>query len=175
MGEIRSTLDIIMEKTKGLTMSEEEKRAFKEEEMTGKIKGLMQKFLDGVLDMERLKIQVVALAEKDEDMVKLMIREESVPRIRIGEDNERVLRILQEVAGLDTMSIRTALKDFKARLEKEKGVREKELIKNLEKKGISGSAVMPNINADPEWSRYVSELRNEFQERLTRTAKKRSD
>ena len=30
MGEIRSTLDIIMAKTRGLTMSDEEKKAFKE-------------------------------------------------------------------------------------------------------------------------------------------------
>ena len=55
MGEIKSTLDIIMEKTKGLTMTEEEKTAFKSKEMEGKVKGALQKFLDGILDVERLK------------------------------------------------------------------------------------------------------------------------
>ena len=36
MGEIRSTLDIIMEKTKGLTMTEEEKKDFIKKETEGK-------------------------------------------------------------------------------------------------------------------------------------------
>ncbi len=166
MGEIRSTLDIVMEKTKGLTMSEEEKRAFKEEEMAGKIKGLIQRFLDGVLDMERLKIEVAGLEEKDEDKVKVMIREESISKIEPGETNEPILRILEEVTGLETESVRTALKGFEGRLEQEKGVREKELIKSLDKKGISGSAVIPNIQADPEWAQHVSEMRDEFQEKL---------
>jgi hypothetical protein len=167
MGEIRSTLDIIMEKTKGLTMSEEEKRAFKEEEMAGKIKGLIQKFLDGVLDMERLKIEVAGLDEKDEDKVKVMIREESISKIEPGETNEPILRILEEVTGLDTESVRRALKNFEGRLEQEKGVREKELIKSLDKNGISGSAVLPNIQADPEWAQHVSEMRDEFKEKLS--------
>ena len=166
MGEIRSTLDIIMEKTKGLTMSEEEKRAFKQEGMAGKIKGLIQKFLDGVLDMERLKIAVAGLAEKDEDRVKLMIREESIPKIGLEENNEPILRILEEAAGLDTVSIRKALKGFEGRLEQEKGIREKELIKRLDKKGISGSAVIPNIQADSEWAQHVSQMKGEFQKKL---------
>jgi hypothetical protein len=74
---------------------------------------------------------------------------------------------LEETTGLDTVSIRSDLKDFEGRIEQEKSVREKELIKRLDKKGISGSAVLPNIHADPEWSRYVSEIKEEFQERVT--------
>jgi hypothetical protein len=167
MGEIKSTLDIIMEKTKGLTMSDEEKKAFKAQEMARKVRGLIQKHLDGILEMDGLKIEAAALAETDEDMVKTMIRKESIPRIEIGENNEPILRILEETTGLDTVSIRKALKDFEGRLEQQKGVREKELIKSLDKKGISGSAVLPNIHADREWSRYVAEIKKEFQERVT--------
>ncbi|MGD9039779.1 MAG: hypothetical protein PVH82_09110 [Desulfobacteraceae bacterium] len=167
MGEIRSTLDIIMEKTKGLTMSDEEKKAFKEQEMARQVRGLIQKYLDGILELDRLKIEAGALAGTDEDMVRGMIRKESIPRIEPGENNEPILRILEETTGLDTVSIRAALEDFEGRLEQEKGVREKELIKSLEKKGISGSAVIPNIHADPEWTRYVLKVKEEFQERVT--------
>ena len=166
MGEIRSTLDIIMEKTKGLTMSEEERRAFKEQEMEGKVKGLIQKFLDGGLDMVKLKMEMTVLAETNEDMVRMMIRKESIPRIEIGENNAPILGILEETTGLDTVPIRTALKDFEGKLEQEKGVREKELIKSLNKKGLSGSAVLPNLEADPEWGQRVSKMRNEFQKKL---------
>jgi hypothetical protein len=167
MGEIRSTLDIIMEKTKGLTMSEKEKKAFKEQEMEGKVRGVIQKFLDEIFNMDQLKAEVAGLVEKGGDMVKRLIREESVSRIKLEGDNEALLRVLEEFTGSDVESLRQVLKEFHRRLEREKEAREKELRKELEKQGISGSAVLPNIYADPEWSRYVSEIKEEFQERLT--------
>ena len=166
MGEIRSTLDIIMEKTKDLKISDEEKEAFKEQEMTGKIKGLIQKFLDGIIDMEQLRGEVSGLVEKGGDMVKRLIREESVSRIELEGNNEPLFRLLEEITGSEVDSLREVLKAFEKRLEREKGTREQGFKKRLEKQGISGSAVLPNINADPEWSRYVSEVKEEFQERL---------
>ena len=166
MGEIKSTLDIIMEKTQDLTMSDEEKQAFKEQEMAGKVRGLIQKNLDGILEMGRLKIEAAALAGRDEEMVRAMIIKESIARIEMGEDNEPVLRILEEAAGLDTKSIRGALKESEGRLEQEKRVREKELMKSLGKKEISGSAVIPNVEADPEWVQRASEVRKEFNKKL---------
>jgi len=175
MGEIRSTLDIIMEKTKGLTMSEEEKRAFQEEEMAGKVKGLIQKFLDGVLDMERLKMEMATLAEKDEAMLKRLVREESLSRIELGENNEPLLRVLHETTGFDPKSVRESQRAFEDRLERERVSREEGLKKKLEEQGISGSAVLPNINADPEWSRYVTEIRDEFKTRPTGSSKQQRD
>ena len=166
MGEIRSTLDIIMEKTRDLKISDEEKEAFKEQEMTGKIKGLIQKFLDGIIDMEQLRGEVSGLVEKGGDMVKRLIREESVSRIELEGNNEPLFRLLEEITGSEVDSLREVLKAFEKRLEREKDTREQGFKKRLEKQGISGSAVLPNINADPEWSRYVSEIKEEFQERL---------
>jgi len=166
MGEIRSTLDIIMEKTKDLKISDEEKEAFKEQEMTGKIKGLIQKFLDGIIDMEQLRGEVSGLVEKGGDMVKRLIREESVSRIELEGNNEPLFRLLEEITGSEVDSLREVLKAFEKRLEREKDTREQGFKKRLEKQGISGSAVLPNIHADPEWSRYVSEIKEEFQERL---------
>ena len=167
MGEIKSTLDIIMEKTKGLNISDEEKKAFKEQEMAGKVKGLIQKFLDGTLDMDQLRVKVTGLVEKGGDMVKRLLREESVSRIQLEVNNEPLLRLLWEITGSEADSLREVLKEFEERLEKGKDAREKELKRELEKQGVSGSAVLPNINADPEWSRYVSEITGAFQERIT--------
>lgn len=175
MGEIRSTFDIIMEKTRGLTMSDEEKKAFKEQEMARKVKGLIQKFLDGILDMDQLRVKVAGLADKGGDMVKRLIREESISRIELGGNNEPLLGALEEITESDDKSLREVLKEFEQSLEREKVSREKGLKKTLEKQGISGSAVVPNINADAEWSRYVSEMREEFKERLNSYSGERSD
>jgi hypothetical protein len=167
MGEIKSTLDIIMEKTKGLTMSEDEKKAFKEQEMAGKVKGLIQKFLDGIIGMDQLKTEVNGLVEKGGDMAKRLIREESVSRIELEGNNEPLLGVLEEITGSDANTLREILKAFEKRLEQEKAAQEEGLKKTLENQGISGSAVLPNIHADPEWSRYVSKIKKEFYERVT--------
>jgi hypothetical protein len=43
MGEIRSTLDIIMEKTRDLSLSPEEKRRLKGQEWLGRARGWVRK------------------------------------------------------------------------------------------------------------------------------------
>ena len=43
MGEIKSTLDLVLEKTKNLTLSSEEKEEQKQKEIEKRIKGMMQK------------------------------------------------------------------------------------------------------------------------------------
>jgi len=40
------------------------------------------------------------------------------------------------------------------------------LLENLRKGGISGSSVLPNLDADSEWLRVRSELRMQIQERI---------
>ena len=167
MGEIKSTMDIIMEKTKGLTMSEEEKAEYKLQELTGKVKGLIQKFLDGILDLDRLKIEMSALSEKQNDAVKEIIFEESMPHIELGADNEPVFKVLTETAEVDTSPIREMERTFIGRIEKKRGEYEKSLGNQLEKKGISGSAVIPNLKADPDWKQYLSHENDTFRAKLS--------
>lgn len=61
MGELKSTMDIIMEKSSHLTLSEEEKREQVSAEMQQRLKGLIQKSLDRALKMEQLKQELNAL------------------------------------------------------------------------------------------------------------------
>ena len=55
MAEIKSTLDIIMERTKNLTMTDEEKASFRRKEAEGKVKGWIQKYQDGAIGLDKLK------------------------------------------------------------------------------------------------------------------------
>ena len=55
MAEIKSTLDLVMEKTRNLTLSSEEKQAQKQIDIGNRIKGLVQKFEDGLLTGNQLK------------------------------------------------------------------------------------------------------------------------
>ena len=55
MGEIKSTLDLVMEKTRHLTLSREEKEEQKRVEVNKRLKGLVQKYQDNLLKKDRLE------------------------------------------------------------------------------------------------------------------------
>ena len=166
MGEIRSTLDIIMEKTRGLTMTEEEKRELKRRELSGKARGLIQKYVDGIIDLDRVKVEMGAAGKGDEDIFRRAMIEETMDLITPGQDNEAILKILENTAGIDTQSIRGILAAFHDRMDEEKNTRENTLRTELNEKGIWGSAVIPNIEADPEWRHYVADKKKEFLKKL---------
>jgi hypothetical protein len=166
MAEIKSTLDIIMEKTKGLTMTDEEKRELKRKEIAGKFKGLVQKFLDNIIDLDRLKVDAAAVGEGHEDMFRRVSIQEAIGRIEPEGDNEPILKVLENATGMDTGPIREFITDFERKLEKERAVHEKGLKKRLKKKGISGSAVIPNLDADSQWRDYVSKLNETFRKEV---------
>ena len=54
MGEIKSTLDLVMEKTRHLTLSQEEKDSQKKVEVHKRLKGLVQKYRDNLLKKDGL-------------------------------------------------------------------------------------------------------------------------
>jgi hypothetical protein len=166
MAEIKSTLDIIMEKTKGLTMTDEEKRELKRKEMAGKFKGLVQKFLDNIIDLDRLKVEAVAMGEGHEDMFRRVSIQEAVGRIEPEGNNEPLLKILESTIGMDTGPIREFMTDFERNLEKERAAHEKGLKKRLKEKGISGSAVIPNLDADSQWRDYISKQTEKFRKEV---------
>jgi hypothetical protein len=169
MAEIKSTLDIIMERTKGLSMTEDEKRAFKEQETAGKIKGLVQKCLDGLIDPSRFQGEVTALKNevRDELMVGRFLGEECLDRIELGKDNERLFEMLEKTANADVPALKEKLKEVEKQVRQEEVIRENGLASDLKKRGVSGSAVIPNIHADPGWSDYLGRMKKSFKEEAT--------
>jgi hypothetical protein len=166
MAEIKSTLDIIMEKAKRFSVTEEEKKGFKRQELEGKIKGLVQKALDGILDSVRFEVELLAFDAKEKDLVDQILKEEVVARIELGANNEALLKILEYAAGPASSDIRKLLAEFEKKTEKQEETRRETLLENFKKKGISGSAILPNLDADPEWLRARSEVTRQLKDEI---------
>lgn len=169
MGEIKSTLDIIMEKTKGLTMSQDEKTEFQHREMAAKIKGLLLKFFDGLIDLDRLRIEAAAIKAENQQIFDRLIREELIKRIELEGNTAPVFAVLEGVTGTNLAPLRELLIDFQRRLERERDLAEKSLREIYREKGISGSAVRPNLDANAEWNDCVSKLTETFRQEVVRS------
>jgi len=166
MSEIKSTLDIIMEKAKKFSVTEEEKQGFKRQELEGKVKGLVQKTIDGILDFERFQVELAALQAKDKDLVDPILKDEIVGRLEVGANSETLLKLLEYAAGPASPAVRGVLGDFEKKADKQKESHRNALLDEFKRKGVSGSAVLPNLDADPEWLRMRSDLRRQLQEEI---------
>ena len=168
MGEIKSTLDLVMEKTKNLSLSDEEKQEHKNKEIAGRILGLLSKFQDKTISLEgfhaqyRTLKQEYSLMETNDFLVK-----EICGQIQPGKDNQAMLDLLTEFKVPNVERLKSVLEEFQAVNGSAAEERCKVLKDRLAKTHfISGSAVVPNLGNDDEWRHKAGEIKAEFEAKL---------
>jgi hypothetical protein len=168
MGEIRSTLDIIMEKTKGLTMTSEERKVIQRNEIEGKIRGLLQRYLDGTFDLEKLGDEIRAM-EGDRQGIALESLREACKHLDPDGDASPYLKILETVMKVDTGPVKKVLSAYHEEMGRRKRSWEARAMERLSRRDISGSALVPNLRSDPAWLDVVSKEKAAFQKQLSAT------
>jgi len=169
MGEIKSTLDLVMEKTRHLTLSQEEKKEQKHIEVNKRLKGLLQKYQDNLLKREHLEKELDSLRKAYDLKVDKMLSRMLLDGLKLGHKNESLLELLNEICGLDISGLETLLHDFRDAVGFASAKRIKEVKTDLaEKRFISGSAVVPNLETDNELILTVKEIKDKFDQILVR-------
>jgi hypothetical protein len=164
MGEIKSTLDLVMEKTKNLSLSDEEKQAQKQKEAESRLRGLLQKFLDGLLDKDQLKLDYESLKKDCELSDDAVMINEIFGRIDPNQDNRILLEVLAKCCGLDPAALETVLSLWRCEYDRAAGARKAQLKEDLARThNISGSSVVPNLETDAQWRREETALRRRFE------------
>jgi hypothetical protein len=166
MAEIKSTMELIMEKIKGLSMSDEEKRVIQEMEVEGKTRGYLCKYLDRLLDLEALKKAMQAFDDQKKRIARRSLIKECLARIKPEADNARLLDVLETLGGVDAQPLHEILAQFRNELAGQQKEQEERSWVYLRGQGISGSAVVPNIEADPSWIQFRKERKKDFKKRL---------
>ncbi len=151
MAEIRSTLDIIMEKAQEVVVTDEDKIAFKKKELEGKIRGFLQRFQDQIMNEDRLIKELTAIGIQEQQMVRDIFFEDCLSRINPEVDNTRLLDLMKKTAGLDVSPFLEILEKYQEEINQERNRCKSVLTEKYQGRGISGSAVMPNLEADPLW------------------------
>jgi len=169
VGEIKSTLDIVLEKTKHLSLSEEEKQEQARGEAAKKLKGILQKYQDSKLDLPQVMQELDQLKSTHAVLDDQFLHEAILQRIQLGQDNERCLALVQDCSPLDTVRLQSVLKDYENALQSAAGRRSENIKENLQQVHfISGSAVIPNLNADRQWATEQKALRSKYNRLLQR-------
>ena len=152
MGEIKSTLDIVMEKTRHLTLSEAEKTEQKHNEVNQRLRGLLQKYTDSLLRKKDLTRDLEGLRKTYDVKVYDMLACMLLSGIELDRGNESDLELLDGTCGIDVSRIEALLRECQDKIRFEIEKRTKEIKNRLARKRfISGSAVVPNLETDSKW------------------------
>ena len=167
MGEIKSTLDLVMARTRHLTMTDEEKQNHRTEKIQQHLQGLIQKFQDHGINLTQLQ-DALAVHKKDGDSdVDGLLAKAVLQRMELTADNSLLLTLLEDVCRLDTAGLQKILEAFQTSAEELKKNREKQLLSYFsEAHHVSGSAVMPNLAKDEAWQEGYRRLVEAYESRL---------
>ena len=92
MAEIKSTLDLVMEKARGMTMTPEEKAALKSERIEKQVKVYVQKYMDNLLELEKIQIEMEKQPEEEKEAFQTFLKTEIIGRIEPDQENGRIRR-----------------------------------------------------------------------------------
>jgi hypothetical protein len=164
MAEIKSTLDLIMERTKGLTLSPEEKEEFQREEWLKKARGWIQKFLEGWVDMDQLKKEL--FGREAPAGWKKLLQPEIIGGLEPEGDDEKRFHLITDLLEMPREPFVKILKGFNQKVKEEKTRQSELLIKQLAAQDISGPAVIPNLDLTSSWNRFYEKEKQAFKEEL---------
>lgn len=166
MGEVKSTIDLVLEKTRTLTLSKEEKLELAREELDKKVHGLINRYLDNLLPVNRLKEEMERLDTGEHGLAYKLLKKHLLAHFDLGGDNSSILAALSEIVSFDIAPLSTLQKEYQSEKEESKKAFSKKILSALEERSVSGSAVVANLNHDPDWNQFLKGLSKTYQERI---------
>lgn len=164
-------MDLIMERTRGMALSADEKEAVRREEMEKKAKGFRLKLLEDPVGADQILVLVEEEPEENRDLLRSMIWETMVEGLIEDENRFKYLEVMEKLP--QAREKHAALKEVRSALQEAMKDRNKDRKKMLtrEKKklasfGISGSAVVPKISKKGGSDSELRATAESFKEKL---------
>ncbi len=168
MAEIKSAIELAMERTKGLVMDEKEKEQSLIQDAENKLKVLVRRFLESGGDIDDFRSQYDRIDLKENRKRSLLI-DIVVEGFDAGGD-AKSFQLLHVAGGNLDKRLSTELdkmqRQFSEALDKKSEDVRKRILSRLKKMGISGSALEPNVSAWDEWKEAAVETKQAFDNRL---------
>ena len=169
MAEIKSAIELAMEKTKDLHLSREEMQKLKEEEMKSKAHSLVNRFLEVDFHLKEAEKELLKFTPDERKQLEKLMRQYLSEAIQLDRDNDLIfqgIETFREESKPLIRQIQQLIKKYREQKEKAYEETEKNLLTNWQKQGISGSAVQAKVEGGPEWEKALSRFKPAFEEQL---------
>ena len=169
MAEIKSAIEIAMERTQGLRLSSEEKEKLKEEELQSRGHALVNRFLEVDLHFREVEKELARFSSEQRSQLEQIMLRDLAAALNLDRDNGLIFQGIQILAPDKTEAIPRIKELAKEYQEKSAEARRKtaEVLRtkwaNL---GISGSAVVPKVAESAEYADALKAFRPPYEARL---------
>ncbi len=170
MAEIKSTLDLVMEKTKHLTLSAEEKLELQLQDFVKKVPGCVARILSGALTSEQLLEEIKTLPQGFTERVRREIARQLSQALDLTDKSDPLISALEVLVEPGWSELLAEIKRCRAeykevRTGSEQRTRDR-ILATLAAVGIQGSAVVAKLEGDPLWEAEDHKLRRPCEDRL---------
>lgn len=166
MGEIKSTLELAMERTKRFAVSEKEKDEMKQKEALRKATGLFHRYREGHLSLNDVLKEVERMERKTATTVKEYLLSQWIDALSLDDDNEWILKGVESLKKRSIAEVKQRFDRLLSQYQKQKDeAKEKtgvQLLEVLKKGGIWGSAVEPKVEGSELWKKENENLNQPY-------------
>ena len=155
MAEIKSTLELALERTKKMTISEKEKEELKQKEFSEKAKSLFYRYRDGHAPLNEIQREIERMDEKTSAGTRKFLLSQWIDALSLKDEDERLVKAIEWLKNGRMEEIpkqfRRLLSQYREEMERVKHEVRARLAEDLKKEGIEGSAIEPNVEESPLW------------------------
>jgi hypothetical protein len=170
MGEIKSTWDIVMEKTRGVKINSKDRERIKRGELTSRIHAIFHRYMDVQGNQAFLKRELEGMRVEEREVVKRELLLQLLDAIDLSKDNGKVIMGIETLMGKPVAKTLEKLhllaSEYKTCRDKMAREIEEVFRRKLAAMGISGSAVQPNVDGKGEWIEAAEGLQRDYGDRL---------
>jgi hypothetical protein len=171
LGEIRSTIDLMMERTRGMSLSAEEKKTLHRQDLAKRAGGFVMRLLDNPSGSDEILAPLRDESQEDRDLLESLIWNMLTERLSADHDLPKYLDVMGKLKQAETKDplLKELRSAFHAALKHQSETRKKSATREKKKLaafGISGSAVVPKLPREDEFGEDFAVVLNKFKEGL---------
>ncbi|OGP67124.1 MAG: hypothetical protein A2169_01255 [Deltaproteobacteria bacterium RBG_13_47_9] len=170
MGEIKSTLELAMERTKRFSISNEEKAEIKRKEILRKVASLFNRYLEGHLPLNEILREIERMEEMTAKVVKESLLSQWIDALSLNGEYERLIKGIESLKQQGIDKVKEEFYRLLSQYQKEKKKLEEELniqfTEALRRDGIYGSAVEPKLEGGELWKKEKEKLDHSYRTKL---------
>jgi len=169
MAEIKSAVELAMERTKGLRLSHEELDKLKEEEIQNRARKLVNKYLEIDFHLREVERELERLDPPQRRHLEKLFLQYLSESIDLDRDNDLIFQGIETFRAGNKPSIqkmKALIQKYRERKIREYGEADKDLLAKLERLGIRGSAVQPKVEGSQEWEEALGKFKPAFEKDL---------
>ena len=170
MGEIKSSIELAMERTKKFAISEKEKEEMKQKEVLQKATSLFHRYREGHLPLNEIMKEIEKMEKKTATTVKEFLLSQWIDALSLEGDVERILKGIESLKQRSINEVKGKFYSLLSQYHEEKENAKEEVTiqftEALRKDGISGSAVEPKLEGSELWKKEIEKLDQSYKIKL---------